>query len=99
MALAPVRSGALRLLLFIHCVFVVVHIVCGGLVLGPCFVLQYFCRFKFCNQFAGEERAGCIILLCSECHVAVIVLSFLANCGFSWSYSLLEGTLKYYFIK
>ena len=44
--------------------------------LGLCFVLQYFvlCPFWFCNHLAGKERVGCFTFLCSEYHVAVIVL-------------------------
>ena len=38
---------------------IITLIVCGGSVLGPCFVTQYFASFKFYNLLDGEERAGC----------------------------------------
>ena len=41
-----------------YSLFVVVPIVCGGLVLGLCFVLQYFVSFLVCNHLSGAERAG-----------------------------------------
>ena len=37
--------------------FIVANIVCGGSVFGPCFVIQYFVPFYFCNHRNGEERA------------------------------------------
>ena len=39
---------------------------------GPCFVIQYFVSFKFCNHLDvdGEERAG---------YFTIIV--FLMSCG------------------
>ena len=44
-----------------------------GVVLGPCFIMQYFCSFLFCCHLAGEERAGCfalvVFLVSSRCIV------------------------------
>ena len=69
-------SAAVRIKAVVQSLFVVAPIVCGGLVFGLCFVLQYFvlCPFWFCNHLVGKERVGCFTFLCSECHVAVIVL-------------------------
>ena len=54
--------------------FVAAHIVCGGLVLGLYSVHSTLCPFYFCNNLAGEERISSLLLLCSGCHVAVVVL-------------------------
>ena len=67
MALAAVRSKAVALLLFVHC--------CSshclwGLVLSLCFVLQCFMYF----MALGKRGQVAVLLLCSECHVAVISL-------------------------
>ena len=32
----------------VESLFIVVPIICGGSVFGPCFVIQYFVLFKFC---------------------------------------------------
>ena len=41
----------------VYSVFVVAPIVCERLMLGLCFVLQYFVSF----YLAGEKRAGCVL--------------------------------------
>ena len=41
----------------VYSLFIVVPIVCGGFVFGPCFVIQYL--VSFCSHLAEEERAGC----------------------------------------
>ena len=35
------------------------------------------CHFWFCNHLAGEKRADCFTLLCSECHVVVFIVLWL----------------------
>ena len=53
--------------------FVAAPIVFGVLVLGPCFVMQYFVLvFAFISQ--GKRELVALLLLCSECHVIVFVL-------------------------
>ena len=57
--------------------FVVPPIVCGGLlVLGPCFVLQYFVHSLVLQSIhcVREGELFVLLLLCSECRAAVIVL-------------------------
>ena len=62
MASAAVRSKAVVLLLFIHCLIVVAPIVCGDLVLCLCFVLQYVVPFLVLQPFClGVERACCVM--------------------------------------
>ena len=63
-ASADVRSKAV-LLLFIYCLLLLPLFGVRSLL---CFQRQYFVSF----QVVGRERTGCF--LCSECHVAVIVL-------------------------
>ena len=60
MASAAVRSKALVLLLFIHCLLLLPLLV---LLLGSWFVLQYFVTFIILQSSAGEERAGCFTLV------------------------------------
>ena len=73
MALAVVCSGAVVLLLLIHCLLLLT------LFVGVwCWVFILFCStlcpFYFYNNLAGEERIGSLLLLCSGCHVDVDVL-------------------------
>ena len=42
--------------------------------LGPCFVLQYFVLLSFAITSMGKRELVALLLLCSECHIAVIVL-------------------------
>ena len=49
---------------------------------GPCFIIQYFVSFLFCNHFDGEERVGCFTLTV-----------FLMYCERQYSVSLYQGTL------
>ena len=71
MVKAAVRSVVVDL------VFIVAPIVCGGSVLGPWFVIQYFVSVLFYNHLGGEERAGCFTLTVfrvscdSQCSVAL----------------------------
>ena len=57
--------------------FIVIPIICGVYVFGPCFVIQYFVFFQFCNYIAGDERTGCFtlavfLMFCySQCSVAL----------------------------
>ena len=62
------RFKAVVLLLLNHCLMLLP-------LFGPCFVIQYFMSFYFCNYLAGEEIAGCF-KLCSRCLVTVSVLWF-----------------------
>ena len=76
------------LLLFIHCSLLPPLFGGGGVVLGLCLVLQYLVSF-----LVLEERAGCLLLLCSECHITVnprgaMGWSVVCDCGSSWSNSL-----------
>ena len=61
-----------------RCLFIVVsHVICGGLVIGPCLILQYlvFILDLPSSHWGRErERAGCFTFMCFECHVPVIVL-------------------------
>ena len=41
--------------------------------LGLCFVLWWFVSFLVQQSTRWEERAGCFTLICSECHVVVII--------------------------
>ena len=79
-ASATVRSKAVVLLLFIHCLIVVAPIVCRDLVLCLCFVLQYVVLFLVLQPSCrGKERElVALLLLCYECHVTLIttLLSF-----------------------
>ena len=78
--------------------FIVAPIVCGGYVLGPCFVIQYFVSFLFCNHLDGEEKAGCFTLTVflvtcdSQCFVALphgaVGSSAVCDCCITLSYSL-----------
>ena len=71
--------------------------------LCPCFALQYFVSFLVLQSYAGEERElVALLLLCSECHVAVMVLGYtrgaigwsaVCDWGTSWSYSLIFCSL------
>ena len=36
-------------------------IMCGGSVLGVCFVIQFFMSFTICNHSDGEERTGWLL--------------------------------------
>ena len=45
MASVAVPSKTLVLLLFIHCLLLLILFVCGGVLVGLCFVLQYFGSF------------------------------------------------------
>ena len=45
-----------------------------SLVLDFSFGLEYLVSFPVSQSSPWEERACCFFLLCSECHVAVIVL-------------------------
>ena len=44
--------------------------------LGPCYFCSTICHFQLWNHIAVNERASLVVLLwlCSECHVAVVVL-------------------------
>ena len=53
--------------------FVGAPIVCGGLVLVLCFVLQYPVSFLVL-QIKAKKELVVLLLLCFECRVAVIVL-------------------------
>ena len=53
--------------------FVGAPIVCWGLVLVLCFVLQYPVSFLVLQTKAKKELVV-LLLSCSECHIAVIVL-------------------------
>ena len=65
----------------------------------PCFVIQYFVSFWFCNHLDWEERAGCFVITfflmsCdSQCSVALpygaVGWSVLCACGIPLSYALL----------
>ena len=58
-----------------YLLFVVAPIVCVGLVLVPCFVLQYVVSISFFAIISlGRRELVDLLLLCLECHVAVIVL-------------------------
>ena len=46
--------------------------------LGPCFVIQYFVSFLFCNPLVWEERAVCF------CHMAVNVFSCFPYDAVGW---------------
>ena len=91
------------LLLFIHCLTVVAPIVRGDLVLGFCFYLAVLCvlsSFAIISQ--GKRELVALLVLCSGCHVAVVVLprgtmgwSLVCDCGISWSYPL---TFEYMYI-
>ena len=73
MALAVVCSGAMVLMLFIQCLLLLTLFVGFW-----CWVFILFCStlcpFYFCKNLAREERIGSLLLLCSGCHVAVVVL-------------------------
>ena len=62
--------------LVVDSLFIVAPIVCGGgggSVLGPCFVVQYFVSFYFCNHRDGEESR----LLYFNCLPDVLLLLML----------------------
>ena len=40
----------------VDALFIAAPIVCGGSVFGPCFVIQYFVSFLFCNHLDGDEK-------------------------------------------
>ena len=60
------------------CLFIVAVaiIIFGGLVLDPCFVLQYFISFLVLqnSRWTRERELVVLFLLGSECHVAGIVV-------------------------
>ena len=43
-------------------------------VFNPCFDIQYFVSFLFCNRLDGEEKADCFTLNVFLCLVTVSVL-------------------------
>ena len=49
-------------------------------VFSPCFVVQFFMSFQFCNHLDGEKRAGCLSLIV-----------FLMFCDFKCSVALLHA--------
>ena len=59
-----------------YSLFVVALILCEGLMLGPCFVLQYFVSFLYSCAIVslGKRELVALLLLCSECHITVVVL-------------------------
>ena len=72
MASAAVRSKVVFFVV-VYSMFVVAPIVCGGLVLVPCFVLQHFVS-TFSIFSLGKREPVALLLLCSGCYVAGIVL-------------------------
>ena len=73
MALAAVRSKAMILRLFIHCLLLLPLSV-GFLCWVHVLLCSTFCPFKFCNQPAGEKSDDLFLNVC--------------GCDISWSYSL-----------
>ena len=63
-ASAPVRSEAVVLLSFIHCLFVVAHIDCGILVLGHCLVLQYVMSFLVLQSSRWDRKSWLLYVRC-----------------------------------
>ena len=96
-ARAAVRSKAVVLLLLINCLLLLPLFVGGG---GLC-ILFLFCYsvlcVRLCNHLDKEERAACLALMSSWCHVTVSVVALphgavgwsgVCDCGISRSYSL-----------
>ena len=59
MTSAAVRSKAVGNYAVVYTLFAVAHIVSGGLLLGPCLVLQCFVSFLVLQSSCWYERAGC----------------------------------------
>ena len=72
LALAAVRSKAVILLLFIYCLLFLPFF-CGSSMLGPCFAVLCV-GSSFAIILLGKRELVALLLLCSECHVAVVVL-------------------------
>ena len=73
-ASVAVCSKAVVLLNIVYSLFIDATIVCGGLVLGLYFVLQYVVSFLVLQSSRWERELVALPLLCFECLVAVIVL-------------------------
>ena len=86
MASALVSSGAVLLLLFVQCLFVVAHIVCRIKVFGHCFALKVLCVVSSCAIISlGKKELVALRSLCSEWHVAVIVILLFLAVPWCWS--------------
>ena len=55
---------------------------------GPCFVIQYFMPFLFCNHLDGERRVGCFTLI-----------AFLISCGCKCSVALPHCTMGWFAVR
>ena len=73
MASAAVHSKAVVLLLLF--IVALAPIVCGGFVLGSCFVVQYFVSFLVL-QLSHCGRESWLLYFCGilNCHVSVVIL-------------------------
>ena len=58
-----------------------------GCVFGPCFVIQYFVPFWFCNHLDGEERASCFTL-------SVFLMSYDTHCPVTLTHGM-RGSRKF----
>ena len=72
----------------VESLFVVVPIVYGGIVFGPCFNSCTSCPIQLCNHLAKDERVGCFTLVVFlHC-----VVGWFAVCkrGITWWYSFIS---------
>ena len=50
--------------MFVDPLLIVAHVICGGFVFGPCFVIQYFVSFLCCNHLYWEKEIWLLYFNC-----------------------------------